>query len=123
MRRLDPTKTLYVSESGAALNPEGARAILAFPVEPDRLGPPEPFASLEAGVPDGLKVDVDKRVYAACIDGVRIFDPDGTMLGRIATPTAAGNLAFGGRDGRRLFITAGSMIHAVELKAPATPRF
>ena len=116
-------KTLYVAEAGAALNPEGGRAILAFPVEPDRLGAPRTFAQIEAGIPDGLKVDVDGRVYAACVDGARIFDPDGTRLGRIATPTPAGNLAFGGEDGRTLFITAGAMIHAVDLKAPALTRF
>ncbi|MDP4022032.1 SMP-30/gluconolactonase/LRE family protein [Methylobacterium sp. NEAU 140] len=116
-------KTLYVAESGAARNPEGGRAILAFPVEADRLGAPRVFAALEAGVPDGLKVDLDGRVYAACIDGVRIFDPAGVLLGRVATPTTAANLAFGGPDDRTLFITAGSAVHAIELRAPALRRF
>ncbi|WP_375462379.1 SMP-30/gluconolactonase/LRE family protein [uncultured Methylobacterium sp.] len=110
-------RRLYVSDSGAALNPEGARAILAFPVAADgALGPPATFAEIEAGVPDGLKVDAAGRVYAACVDGVRIFLPDGTRLGRIATPTAAANLAFGGSDGRRLFITAAGNVHAFDLR-------
>ncbi len=109
-------RTLYVSEAGAALNPEGGRAILAFPVTGAGLGPPRTFATLEAGVPDGLKVDRRGRVLAACIDGVRIYDPDGTPLGRIATPTVAGNLAFGA-EGRRLYIAAGHAIHAIPLRA------
>lgn len=110
-------RTLYVSEAGAALDPEGGRAVLAFAVAGDgRLGAPRTFAAVEAGVPDGLKVDAAGRVYAACLDGVRIFAPDGTRLGRIATPVTAANLAFGGADGRRLFIAAGHAIHAIDLR-------
>jgi len=110
-------RRLYVSEAGASLNPEGGRAVMAFAVGADgRLGNPETFAAIEAGAPDGLKVDTAGRVYAACIDGIRIYAPDGTPLGRIATPTAAANLAFGGADGRRLFIAAGRAVHAIDLR-------
>jgi len=110
-------RTLYVSESGASLNPEAGRAVMAFSVGADgRLGPPRTFAPIEAGVPDGLKVDGAGRVYAACGDGIRIFAPDGTPLGRIATPTPAANLAFGGSDGRRLFVAAGHAILAIDLR-------
>ena len=110
-------RTLYVSESGASLNPEAGRAVMAFSVGTDgRLGPPRTFAPIEAGVPDGLKVDGAGRVYAACGDGIRIFAPDGTPLGRIATPTPAANLAFGGSDGRRLFVAAGHAILAIDLR-------
>lgn len=111
-------RVLYVSESGAALNPEAGHAVMAFSVGADgRLGPPRTFATIEAGVPDGLKVDAAGRVYAACGDGIRIFAPDGTALGRIATPTPAANLAFGGPDGRRLYIAAGHAILAIDLRA------
>ena len=110
-------RTLYVSESGAALNPEAGRAVMAFAVGADgRLGPPRTFAAIETGVPDGLKVDAAGQVYAACGDGIRIFAPDGTALGRIATPTPAANLAFGGSDGRRLFVAAGHAILAIDLR-------
>ncbi|HEV7438744.1 MAG TPA: SMP-30/gluconolactonase/LRE family protein [Methylobacterium sp.] len=113
-------RILYVSDASAALNPEAARSILAFPVGPDRrLGPRRVFAELEAGAPDGLGVDPNGHLYAACEDGVRIYAPDGTWLGRIATPTAAANIAFGGPDGRRLFIAAGEAILAVDLKVAA----
>ena len=111
-------RTLYVAEAGAALNPEGAREIVAFPMEADgRPGEGRVFAAMESGVPDGLAVDRAGRLYAACEDGVRVFDPDGTWLGRIATPGPAANVAFGGADGRRLFIASGSNIHAIDLKA------
>ena len=115
---------LYVSDTSAALkNPEGARAILTFAVENGRrLGPPTVFATLEAGVPDGLAVDAGGRVYAACFDGVRVYAPDGTQLGRIATATDAANVAFGGPDGRRLFIAAGAAVHAIDLKVAGPTR-
>ncbi|KQP25155.1 gluconolactonase [Methylobacterium sp. Leaf102] len=110
-------RRLYVSETGASLNPEGARAILAFPVENGRtLGAPSTFATLDAGVPDGLAVDADGRVYAACGDGVRVYTPDGRRLGRIATATDAANVTFGGPDGRRLFIASGPAILAIDLR-------
>ena len=116
-------RRLYVSDTGASLNPEGARAILAFPVENGRsLGTPHPFATVEAGVPDGLAVDADGRVYAACGDGVRVFAPDGRLLGRIATAREAANVTFGGRDGRRLFVASGPAIHAIALKVRGAGR-
>jgi gluconolactonase len=115
---------LYVSDTSAALkNPEGARTVLVFPVREGRgLGAPKPFATVEAGVPDGLAVDADGRVYAACFDGVRIYAPDGTALGRIATATDAANVAFGGPDGRRLFIGAGAHVLAIDLKVRGPAR-
>ncbi|HEX8376136.1 MAG TPA: SMP-30/gluconolactonase/LRE family protein, partial [Geminicoccaceae bacterium] len=108
-------RTLYVTDASAGLrNAEGARAILAFAVRSDgRLGPRRTFAEVEAGVPDGLAVDADGRVYAACVDGIRVFASDGRGLGRIATATDASNVAFGGG---RLFITAGHAVHAIDLK-------
>ncbi|WP_244472275.1 SMP-30/gluconolactonase/LRE family protein [Methylobacterium sp. Leaf108] len=110
-------RTLYVSDTGAALkNPEGARAIYAFAVTAGPLPAPRVFATLEAGVADGLAVDEAGRVYAACVDGVRVFGSSGAPLGRIATATAAANVAFGGPDGRRLFVCAGPAVHAIDLQ-------
>ena len=47
---------------------------------------------------------------------MRIFDKNGAQLGRIPTATPSSNVAFGGADGRRLFITAGEKVHAIDLQ-------
>jgi len=109
-------RVLYVSESGAALNPEGPSGIWAFAVSAEgEADEGRLFAPIAPGVPDGLEVSQDGHVFAGCQDGVRVFDPDGRMVGRIPTPTASANLAFGGTDGQRLFITAGKAVFAIDL--------
>ena len=50
------------------------------------------------GVPDGMKVDVDGRVYCTGPGGTWVFAPDGARLGIIRTPEVPANLAFGGPD-------------------------
>ena len=108
---------LYVSETSAALNPEGKREIRAFDVVGGRrLTGERLFARVPSGIPDGLKVDADGRVYAATDAGVRIWSRDGAPVGLIATPGTCGNLAFGGADGHRLFLCNGTHIHGISVK-------
>ncbi|MDX7952677.1 SMP-30/gluconolactonase/LRE family protein [Lichenihabitans sp. Uapishka_5] len=109
-------RVLYVSDTGGALNPEGTREIRAFAVDGGRLTGERLFARLPSGVPDGLKTDADGRLYAATDQGARVWAQDGTPLGLIATPATCGNLAFGGPDGRRLYLCNGSSIHSIPLK-------
>lgn len=69
----------------------------------------------EAGLPDGLKVDPKGNIFATGPGGVWIFDPDGTVLGKIKTGQATSNCAFG-EDGKVLYITADMYVMKVELK-------
>jgi len=46
-------------------------------------------------------------------DGVHIFAPDGTLIGRIHLPEACANLCFGGVKRNRLFIAASQSLYAV----------
>lgn len=110
-------RTLYVSESAGATKPDGRREIRAFDVSADaKLSRERIFTMLGDAVPDGLKVDRDGRLYAGTSDGARIWHPDGSFIGRIATPGPCANIAFGGSDGRRLFLCAGSCVHAIRTK-------
>ena len=54
------------------------------------------------GVPDGMKVDVEGRVYCTGPGGTWVFAPDGARLGIIRTPEVPANLAFGGFRGHSL---------------------
>ena len=73
------------------------------------------------GVPDGMKVDVEGRVYCTGPGGTWVFAPDGKKLGIIRTPEVPANLAFGGPDLRTLFFTAKTSIYTLRLKVPGQP--
>ena len=73
------------------------------------------------GVPDGMKVDVEGRVYCTGPGGTWVFAPDGTRLGIIRTPEIPANLAFGGPDLRTLFFTARTSIYTLRVKVPGQP--
>jgi gluconolactonase len=111
-------RTLYVSESGASLDPDGGgREIRAFDLAGDgALRRERVFARMATGVPDGLKTDERGNVYAATADGIRIWRATGEPLGLIRTASACSNLAFGGTDGRTLFICNGMQVHALPMR-------
>jgi gluconolactonase len=73
------------------------------------------------GVPDGMKVDVDGRVYCTGPGGTWVFAPDGARLGIIRTPEVPANLAFGGPDLRTLFFTARTSVYTLRVKVPGLP--
>ncbi|RPF72159.1 SMP-30/gluconolactonase/LRE family protein [Aurantiacibacter spongiae] len=69
------------------------------------------------GLPDGVKVDRTGNVFATGPGGVHVTTPRGEVLGIIATGKAVANCAFGGSDGRTLFLTSHDMLARVRLKA------
>jgi gluconolactonase len=73
------------------------------------------------GVPDGMKVDVEGRVYCTGPGGTWVFAPDGTRLGIIRTPEVPANVAFGGPDLRALFLTARTSVYTLRVKVPGQP--
>ena len=94
-----------------------------FALQPDgTLAPGREFCRIEAGVPDGLRCDEAGRLYVTAGDGIHIFRPDGTLLGKIAVPETTANLCFGGRDGKTLFITASTSLYSIELQVAGGTR-
>ena len=65
------------------------------------------------GVPDGLRVDERGNVWVTGPGGIWVIDPDGRQLGLVETPEFPANLAFGGADGRTLYITATRSLYRV----------
>jgi len=70
------------------------------------------------GAPDGMKVDVDGRVYCTGAGGVWVFDNAGKHLGTIVTPEKPSNCAWGDDDRRSLYITAVTSVYRIRVKTP-----
>lgn len=66
--------------------------------------------------PDGIRVDVDGRVWGACGDGVNVYSADGELLENIKFPEQPANLCFGGDDGRTLFVTARRGVYSLRVR-------
>jgi gluconolactonase len=75
----------------------------------------------EAGVADGMKVDVEGNIYCTGPAGIQIFSPDGNLLGRIKIPGHATNLGFGDDDWKGLYITTYSSVFKVRLGIAGLP--
>lgn len=110
--------TLYVTVSDPA-----AAHVYAYTLGADGLAIKRSlFADLTAmvrqgyqGLPDGMTVDVEGRIYVTGPGGVHVFLPDGTPVARIETGAPVANCAFGD-DGHTLYMTSGSFLARVRLK-------
>lgn len=71
----------------------------------------------EAGVPDGMKVDLQGNVYCTGPGGIWIMEPGGKFLGRILMPELTANFAWGDSDSKTLYITAHNSIYRLRLAA------
>ncbi len=106
---------LYVCDSSYSGGEYGpGRHIRAYDVLAGRLAKwGRHLIEIDAEVPDGIKVDVEGRIWSSAGDGVRIYAPDGTELGRIPVPVRAANLCWGGPDGHTLYICASDRIYSI----------
>jgi gluconolactonase len=73
------------------------------------------------GVPDGMKVDSEGRIFCTGAGGLWVFEADGTPLGLLRLPEIPANLAFGGRDLKTMFLTARTSVYALRVKTPGLP--
>jgi gluconolactonase len=105
-------KMLYVSDSS-----DKYHCVYALELHQDTAVSSKVFAVLPQGVPDGMRVDTEGRLYVSGLDGVYVYKPDATFLGKILVPEMVTNICFGGKDRKTLFITAVSSLYAVELAA------
>lgn len=108
---------LYIVESRGEPN----RKILAYDVSKDGLSIENGRVLIDAGdgTPDGMRCDVDGNLWCGwgmgseALDGVFVFAPDGTHIGRIALPERCANVCFGGLKRNRLFMAASQSIYAL----------
>jgi gluconolactonase len=67
---------------------------------------------------DGIKVDQKGNLYVCGPGGIWILSPEGRHLGTIKTPKNPHNLAWGGADGKMLYITAQNTLYRMPLNIP-----
>ncbi|EPX85678.1 SMP-30/gluconolactonase/LRE family protein [Salipiger mucosus] len=106
-------RRLYIAESGSSHDDSVPSVIRQFDVEGGRLTDAGVFATIDRGLPDGMRCDVMGNLWSSAADGVHCFAPDGTLLGKILVPQVVSNLCFGGPDGQRMFITATRAVYRV----------
>ncbi len=81
------------------------------------------FAELPSagdGVPDGMKVDAEGRVFSTGAGGCWVFDSSGAHLGTIVLPEIPANCAWGGPDNRTMLFTARNSVYTMRMKTPGT---
>ncbi len=73
------------------------------------------------GGPDGIRTDAKGNLYLTS-QGVAVYSPGGQLLGRIALPGNARNLAFGDSDLRTLYII-GNSLYRVRVPIPGSIQY
>jgi gluconolactonase len=109
-------KTLYVSDSFE-------KRIYAYPVKEDGMvneggvriffDPP----TTNMSDPDGITTDADGNLYFAMRGGIWVVSPQGKTLGLIPIKEFVSNVAFGGTDGRTLYMTARGKVYSMKMNA------
>ena len=107
---------LYVSDSSAYEDPQLYHHIRVYDIDGHRAVWGRTFAAIEPGEPDGLCVDAQGNIFVSAKDGVQLYTPEGSYLGKIRMPEVCANVALGGRNKGRLFITAGNSLYYTDLK-------
>ena len=81
------------------------------------------MASADPGVPDGMKVDTEGRVFCVGSGGFWVIKPSGEVAGVVRTSEVTRNLAFGGADNRTLFMTPGDSLWSMRVNTPGIGAF
>jgi gluconolactonase len=129
----EDASTLYVVDSNSGAG--GARKLWAFAL--DQSGTPSAqrlvfdFAPGRGG--DGIELDLDGNLYVAAgvnrprsehetaqwPAGVYVISPEGHAVARVPIPEdLVTNIAFGGDDGRTLYVTAGKSLFRTRVDLP-----
>jgi gluconolactonase len=99
------------------------KVVFRYPVNTDgTLGSGELFFDMTTApgddAVDGIKVDQRGNVYVSGPGGLWILSPEGKHLGTLRGPEHPHNMAWGGRDGRTLFLAAQTGVYSIRLVQP-----
>lgn len=88
-------------------------------------GKPQAGRDIATGivVPDGMAVDCHGNVYVTehTVQRVRVFSPAGKQLATIKVDANVTNVAFGGADGKTLYITGAGAVWSLPLNVTGSP--
>jgi len=112
-------KRLFIADSGASHEKNGPRHIRVAEVGADgrSIGVAKLFAECTAGLFDGFRIDSKGHIWTSAADGVHVYAPDATLIGKIRVPEVVANVCFGGPKRNRLYICATSSLYAIYVNA------
>ncbi|KAH7890431.1 calcium-dependent phosphotriesterase [Phlebopus sp. FC_14] len=94
-------KTAFVTDSGSAggflgTNQTLPATIYQFDIEPttQTFVNRRVFAYTDSGVPDGIQLDTMGNVYSGCGDGIHVWNPQGTLIGKFYMNSTIPQLIF-----------------------------
>ncbi len=99
--------TLYVSDSS-----EIHHCVYAVPASGS--GEPTLFWTMPVGVPDGMVVDGEDRLWVAGGDGVYVVSSSGEVVAHIPVPEMVTNVCFGGPTMSSVFMTTPTSVYVVD---------
>ena len=121
-------RLLYIADTGASHKHGHPRAIHVYDVvDGKKLTGGRMFCDLGKASPDGFRIDLDGNLWSAAgwagpeLDGVRVFSPDGDLIGAIHLPEGVSNLCFGGIKRNRLFMTGAQSIYSLYVETQGVP--
>ena len=108
---------LYVVDT-----PDGVRTTHVYDIKDGKAANGRLFFDASPGFADGIRVDTEGNVWAGFSggpgqDGVAVFAPDGTLIGRILLPERCANLCFGGPKNNRLYMASSHSVYALYVEA------
>lgn len=112
---------LYVVDT-----PSGIKTTRVYDVQGDKAVDGRLFFDETPGYADGIRCDTGGNVWCGFSggpgqDGVAVFAPDGTLIGRVLLPERCANLCFGGPKRNRLFMTASQSVYSLFVEAQGNP--
>jgi len=75
------------------------------------------------GIPDGMAIDCHGDIYVTehTDQRIRVFTPQGKQIATIKVDANVTNAAFGGADGKTLFITGAGSVWKIALDVSGLP--
>ena len=67
-------------------------------------------------VPDGFTIDEHGNLYLSGMGGIWVVNPDGKKLGHVPIPEFCSNAAFGGPEGKTLYLTCAGKLYSLAMK-------